>query len=211
MDGVHNCLYMHDYFCYGNQNDYKIVTKRYNIDIFALIEVCMIKIIRSTKQLDFRQLMDVYEQSNQVKGIRNYPRYSPYEQSIRMEEETYLYLRDYLFADGKGFCGVWEADGRYVAALRMEPYQEKTWLLTALETLPTLRSKGYGKKLVQGVLAYLEEMGPTTVYAHIEKKNQASITVHKFCGFLPERDYAVFLDGSVSQKYKTFRYDSAKK
>jgi len=165
----------------------------------------MLRVASSMNQLNFRQLMNVYQESNQKNGAVNYPRLSAPEQAIRAEDEMYRYLRDCVFATKMGFCGIWELDGLYVSALRIEQYRD-AWLLTALETLPEVRNKGYGTLLVRGVLSYLEEMGTATVFSHIAKGNGASIAVHKACGFDQVLDYAVFMDGSVTQAYSTFRH-----
>lgn len=161
----------------------------------------MLKVIHSTRQLKFGQLMRVHEQSNQEKGTLDYPELSSHEQLILVEQEIYAYLYETFFAE-KGFYCVWEVDDTYMSALRLEPYKDGL-LLTALETLPEARNMGYGKALIGSVLEYLKQQGDFAVYSHVHKNNKASLAVQKACGFECNLNYAVLLDGSVSQKMCT--------
>lgn len=167
----------------------------------------MLKIIRSMRQLDFEQLMHVFEQSNREKGQHEYPKESAQEQLRRVENEAYTYLLDSVFANKNGLCAVWEAGGRYLAALYVEPYNNGL-LITSLETLPEARNRGHAKKLVHAVVQYLQAHGSCVIYSHVEKRNAPSLAVHKACGFLTVLQYAAFLDGSVSHHYLTLCYRS---
>ena len=93
---------------------------------------------------------------------------------------------------------MWISGGRYIAALRVEPYRDG-YLITGLETAPDARRKGYATKLLQGVIAHLKDEGKVPVYSHVDKGNHASMAVHKKCGFQILYDYGVYLDGSVFQ------------
>lgn len=162
------------------------------------------KIIRSLQELDFRQLMDVYEESNRLNGSMHYRRLSDSEQLIMAENDFYTFFKDSFFTDG-GLCAVWIAEGRYVAALRLERYRNGL-LLEGLETAPNARGRGYATALVGHVLAHLREQKYTTVYSHVMKNNWMSLAVHNANGFRIVQDYAAFVDGSVSHNSYTLCY-----
>ena len=91
---------------------------------------------------------------------------------------------------------IWEEAGRYVSALRLEPYRDGL-LLEALETAPEQRRKGYAAKLMS---AAQEFVGDTKLYSHVHKRNIPSLNVHDFCGFHRILEYAVYTDGSVNDR-----------
>jgi len=158
----------------------------------------MLRIMRSLSQLDFSQLMHVYEEGNISNGRELYPHLSSYEQLRMAEQDFYQYLMTVFFRQKDSFYAVWELKGHYKAALRMEPYSDG-FLLCALETAPDSREHGYATALVLEVLDYLSQQGSGTVYSHVSKRNQSSLAVHKKCGFEIIKDYAVYSDGSVLQ------------
>ena len=83
-------------------------------------------------------------------------------------------------------------DGAYVAAVRLEPYCGGL-LISCLETKPSKRRRGYAENLMRFVF----EKHPGVFYAHVAKRNQASIQLHKKLGFQVYLDHATFVDGSV--------------
>ena len=155
----------------------------------------MLKIVRSIRELDFRNLADVYEQSCIERGSKQYGNYPTSQQMLLSEQDLYGEVKCFL-ADPKAFYALWEEQGRYISVLRMEPYKDGL-LLEGLETVPAERKKGYAKRLIMGVLAHLERSG-AVIYSHVEKKNTASMAVHLSCGFEKISDHAVYVDGSVS-------------
>ena len=163
----------------------------------------MLKIILSLKELDFSQLADVYSQSCRESGDMNYGKF-PEAQRIFLAEQDFFGDLRCFFRDKNAFYAVWEADGRYVSALRMEPYRDGL-LLEGLETAQEMRGRGYAKLLVSSVLCELMSSDKTVVYSHIDKKNAPSLCVHRACGFEMIRDCAVYADGSVSHKAYTMR------
>ena len=80
---------------------------------------------------------------------------------------------------------------------------EDAMLLEALETAPECRRMGYGTWLIQ---AALQSAGDTKVYSHVSKWNTASLRTHEKCGFVKEKDYAVYTDGSVNDRCVTLCY-----
>lgn len=147
----------------------------------------MLIIAHALRDLQFSQLMDVYIQSNSESGNCN---------PLQAEQDFHAYLREEFFRDPKAFYAVWEHDGCYKAALRMEPYKDGL-ILAGLETAPEERRKGYAAALMRAVLDWLAEQGNVTVYSHVKRSNLASLAVHKACGFEKILDHAAYIDGSV--------------
>ena len=121
------------------------------------------------------------------------------------EQSFYQYLKDIFFPADGAFYAIWEADGCYVSALRIEPYRDGL-LLAGLETAPDHRQKGYALLLVQAVQKMLSEKGPVTIYSHVRKNNHPSRKLHEKSGFRMISDSAAYIDGSVSFRACTYRY-----
>ena len=159
----------------------------------------MLSVIRSMAELPFGSLMEIYAESNRVRGSR-WPQEAPERQIALAEQEFYAYLRQCFFTRPGSRYFVWEEQGKPVCALRCESYADGM-LLTALETAPDCRGKGYATQLLRAVLSHLEAV---KVYVHIHKDNQASLAVHLSCGFVKYRTGARMLDGSYSGDYDTY-------
>ncbi len=145
----------------------------------------MLQIIRTMSELPFGALLDIYADNDRV-----------------TLQEQYDYLRDCFFRlPGAALC-LWLEGDKPVSALRLEPYRDGL-LLTALETAPYCRNQGYARALVRAVL---EQWKGTKLYSHIDRKNLASRSVHKHCGFRKIADNAVYLDGSVSARADTYLF-----
>ena len=157
----------------------------------------MLLIAKRLEELDFSALMDVYIEGNQEKA-------DEYGDGglLRAEREFYDYLREDFFRQKDAFYALWKVRGRYVSAMRLEPYGDG-WLLEALETAPDHRRKGYAKELMHAVL---DEMGHVIVYSHVSRRNEASLRIHYACGFQKHLDHVVYLDGSVTNRAITLRY-----
>lgn len=153
----------------------------------------MLFVANKLKDLDFRQLMDVYEEGNLENAAEFFP-HEPKEQWLLLAEQSFhQYLKECFFrTDGAQYC-VWIVDGKYVSALRLEPYQDGL-LLEALETMPCQRRKGYAADLVAAVL---QSVGNRKIYSHVGKRNTASLRTHEKCGFRRILEHAVYADGSV--------------
>lgn len=156
----------------------------------------MLRIAHSCKELDFARLMAVYEESNRENGQENYPEESEYRQLFLQEENFYQYLHQVFFVTPGAVCAVWETEGEYRAALRLEPYKDGL-LLEALETVPTYRRQGYGRQLMEAVLTHFSDM---RIYSHVHKKNLPSLAIHEICGFQRISEQAAYIDGSVNSR-----------
>lgn len=151
----------------------------------------MLYLAKSLQQLQFGKLMDVYTESNAEKaedaGL------------LQAEQDFYQYLRDCFFATPGAVYAIWQEQGAYMSALRLEPYKDGL-LLAALETAPQHRRKGYACRLIRAVLT---EFAGNKIYSHVSKQNLPSLAVHEICGFKKISDSAAYIDGSVNRRAVT--------
>lgn len=165
----------------------------------------MLIIARSIRQLRMGEMMEVYADSNQETAL-DWPNLPPMFALELAEREFRQYLEEVFFRTPGAVCALWEENGRYVSALRLEPYRDGL-LLEALETAPDHRKKGYAAALITAVQGWLREQGPVHLYSHIGKRNDASRRTHEKCGFQRISDHAVYISGSVDHRCATYRYD----
>jgi len=164
----------------------------------------MLKISLSLKELDFRQLTDVYQDSIRQSGYEHYYHESEQQQILMAEQDLYLYLKEF-YKIHDAYCAVWEENGVYISALRMEPYRDGL-LVNGLETMPNMRRRGYGVLLLKAVLAHIRKTSSLPVYSHVDKNNTASLSLHQKAGFKRIFDNASFLDGSVRNSAYTLQF-----
>lgn len=158
----------------------------------------MLHIVEKLRDLRFGMLMEVYAEGNRENGAERYPDQPENLQVMRAEADFYNFLQEVFFKTNGAVYAIWEENGRYVSALRLEPYRDGL-LLEALETEPSQRGKGYAKALLRGVQSRLSGENRPPVYSHVKKRNSASLAVHRACGFRIISDHAVYADGSVLQ------------
>lgn len=164
----------------------------------------MLYIARSLGQLEFSQLMTVYEEGNLENAEELYPELSKGQALLRAEQDFYQYLRESFFKTQGAYYAIWQENGCYVSALRMEPYRDGV-LLEALETHPQYRRQGFAEKLIRVVLPMEKK-----IYSHVGKRNAASLAVHKKCGFQRISEQAAYIDGSVNDKCCTLCFEKGK-
>lgn len=164
----------------------------------------MLKLFYSLRDLDFPALMNVYSQSNDLNGQENWPDEPAGVQLLLAEQEFRNYLREVFFPTEGSVYAVWEERGRYVSALRLEPYRDGL-LIAGLETSPEFRQMGFASALLSQVQS---RFPGRRLYSHIGKDNDASAGVHTRCGFKKILDYAAYVDGSVSRRAATFLFES---
>jgi len=162
----------------------------------------MLKMIDSLSELDFRQLMDLYAETNMFDGKAAYPEHLEGLQVLYAEQDFYIYLEEF-FSEPTAKYAIWIVNGSYMSALRIERYNDGI-LLNALETAPRARNMGYAKKLILSVLDHLRCDGHGVLYSHVNKQNAASLKLHLSCGFQIISDTAEFLDGSIRPDSYTF-------
>lgn len=164
--------------------------------------ITMLLLVHSMKKLDFSALMTVYVEGNLENAQDLWPDESVGRQLQLAEEAFADYLRYEFFpVPGAIYC-IWQENGCYCSALRLEPYRDG-WLLEALETAPEYRRQGFALKLVQNVLRL---PGYAVVYSHVHKKNTRSLALHKKCGFSIISRQATYIDGSINDRAFTLRY-----
>ena len=162
----------------------------------------MLIIAEKLRELSFGKLMEVYREGNLNNGQERWPDEPEARQIALAEEDFYNYLQQVFFkTDGARYL-IWEERGKYISALRLEPYRDGL-LLAALETHPEMRNRGYGSKLL---LAALTQTGNAKIYSHVNKKNHASLCTHEKSGFERILEYAVYADGSVNDRCWTLCY-----
>lgn len=157
------------------------------------------------QDLDFTQLMGIYSEGNKENAAERYAEYDLNVAILNVEQDFYQYLKDVFFLEMGAFYAVWQENDVYFSALRMEPYRDGL-LLEALETHPDRRKCGYAKKLISAVLEQLKNTDTPAVYAHIHKRNIASVRTHLSCGFSRISEQAVYIDGSVNSRCCTMQY-----
>ena len=165
----------------------------------------MLIIATRMRELNFNALMDIYLEANLEDGAARYPKLSSAEQLLLAEQDFYQYLVQCFFTLDGAMYAIWEENGKYLSALRLEPYQDGL-LLSALETAPDYRRQGYACKLLRGVQSWLSQHGSIRVYSHVSRKNEASQRSHCSCGFRKILDYAVYADGSVMTGSDTYLF-----
>ena len=162
----------------------------------------MLILAHSIRELRLRDLMEVYEDSNREKA-GDWPNLPPMFALQLAEQDHREYLQEVFFRTPGAVLAVWEENGTYVSALRLEPYKDGL-LLNALETVPIHRKQGYAARLIRAVQ---ENMGNVKIYSHVNKRNMPSLKTHEACGFRAISDCAVFLSGSVDYRSCTLLYE----
>lgn len=167
----------------------------------------MLKTYVRLGEIEFGKLMDVYYEGNRENAEDRYPYEDVHVGILKAEQDFYQYLRESFFGVEGAVYAVWEEQGKYLSALRLEPYADGL-LLEALETHPDYRRKGYAKKLIEAVLVDLKDKGIEKIYSHINKRNVGSLQTHLSCGFQRICEQATYIDGSVTRSSCTmvFRF-----
>lgn len=140
----------------------------------------MLRVAAKMPELDIDRLMEIYTESRR--------------------EELHAYLREDFFSRRGSAYYIWEREGTYLAALRLEGYADGM-LLSGLQTRPDRRRKGYARALMGAVFRSLP--AGTKVYSHVVRNNRASLALHAALGFEKEKDFARLLDGTVTSRYVT--------
>ena len=164
----------------------------------------MLILAQSIRDLSFSKLMGVYIEGNLENAEEFYPDLPEGQKLMQAEQDFYQYLTEVFFRTSGAVYAIWEAQGSYVSALRLEPYRDGL-LLEALETAPPSRRQGYGEKLIRAVQ---KQFSNQRIYSHVGKKNAASLRVHEKCGFRRISEYAVYIDGSVNRRACTLCWEN---
>ena len=149
--------------------------------------------------LDIMQLKSVYEES--ICKLADEFWLQNDQKHLEAEQQFYADLCEFYSINGAR-AAVWKENSMYISALRIERYKDG-FLISSLETLPSVRSHGYASKLLKAVV---ETVGESKVYSHIHKDNIASMKLHKSLGFEIIADTAILVDGSVLPGMQTYCY-----
>lgn len=158
----------------------------------------MLRTFRSLRELDYSNLFDIYRGSLLAS--------MDHDAIWKAEQDFYNYLNDVFFADPHAMYAVWDAEGSYCAALRLERYRDGL-IITGLETKPEARGKGYATALIEQVLQDAADKGWRCIYSHVYKNNTISLHVHLKNSFSIISDSAALIDGSFSPNCYTLRCD----
>jgi RimJ/RimL family protein N-acetyltransferase len=164
----------------------------------------MLILARNIRDLSFSRLMEVYIEGNLENAEEFHPDLTEGQKLMQAEQDFYQYLNEVFFRTSDAVYAIWEEQGTYVSALRLEPYREGR-LLEALETAPPSRRQGYAEKLIRAVQ---DQFPNQRIYSHVSKKNAASLRVHEKCGFRRISEYAAYIDGSVNQRACTLCWEN---
>ena len=107
----------------------------------------MLILARSIRDLSFSRLMEVYIEGNLENAEEFYPDLTEGQKLMQAEQDFYQYLNKVFFRTSDAVYAIWEEQGTYVSALRLEPYRDGL-LLEAFETAPPSRRQGYAEKLI---------------------------------------------------------------
>ena len=169
----------------------------------------MLIVAKNRRILSFSKLLDVYSESCENAGKRLDPDASAMQQRRYGEKDFCEYLDDVFFATKDATYYIWAENDIYLSAARLEPYRDG-WLLAGIETIPQHRGQGYAGKLMNAIIASLRLEGSYKLYSHISRRNQASIRLHRSCGFDKIYDYAKFIDGTISAEADTYLLEICK-
>ena len=158
----------------------------------------MIKVFNKLSDICFSELMCVYEEGNAVNAEIKYADFDRNAAILLAEQDFYAYLEEAFFDSEDARYYVIIENGKYVSALRVEPFIDG-YLLEGLETRPDFRRRGFAKTLINELLNEKQII----IYSHVLKSNEASLATHFSCGFEVLLDSAEFIDGSHSDKHFT--------
>lgn len=161
--------------------------------------------VNRLRDINFEDLMRVYEEGNRENGRCLYAKESKEDQLRLAEQDFFDYLQYDFFRQPDAAYWILQVEDQYVCALRTEQFQDG-YLLQALETMPLQRRSGYATRLLDYVVQQIRGENTKPIYSHVRKKNSASMAVHKKCGFVWFKDCAAYIDGSVSTDAYTIVY-----
>lgn len=101
----------------------------------------------------------------------------------KVERDYLSYIKNAFFSSEGNAYVIYESENIWLSALRLYRLQEGFYYIEALETHPQYRRKGYGARLLVGLVDVLKEQGSFRLCDCVGKKNFASLSVHKRCGF----------------------------
>lgn len=101
----------------------------------------------------------------------------------KVETDYLSYIKNEFFSSESNAYVIYESDNIWLSALRLYRLRDGFYYIEALETHPKYRRKGYGARLLAGLVDMLKEQGSFKICDCAGKKNLVSLSVHKRCGF----------------------------
>ena len=168
-----------------------------------------LRILRRYEQLDGERLMAVYAEGNAENAREFYPDLPASEGIRRVEAEFLTYLQEGFYLRPDPVYYVLEEDGCWISALRLNQPEKGSYYLEALETRPDRRRQGHAVRLLQMVLAELQEKGlPFRLCDCVDKDNLPSLHTHLKCGFrIAGTTGCNLLDGSTNPRAYSMEFD----
>lgn len=108
-------------------------------------------------------------------------------EAIEREKKYYANYLEHFFDNDNNDYYVLEDNNHWISAARITTSKE-CYYLEALETNPENRMKGFGEKLLLGIISSLEENGNIILRCNVGKNNIASYRLHRKCGFIIENE-----------------------
>ena len=84
----------------------------------------MLILAQSIRDLSFSKLMGVYIEGNLENAEEFYPDLPEGQKLMQAEQDFYQYLNEVFFRTSGAVYAIWEEQGAYVSALRLEPYRD---------------------------------------------------------------------------------------
>ena len=141
-----------------------------------------------------KKLMDIYRQSNIENIAYFFPDAGNEETGLAMVENSFMEFMEEFITREENRCYIWEEEGEWLSALRVERF-DGYWFLEALETRPDRRKRGYAERLMIAVIQRLRGYGRVIIRDSVSKNNEASIALHRKCGFFIETENGVDYPG----------------
>lgn len=159
----------------------------------------MLLIAKSLDELRFEELAALYRYDLEVEGFEDGMCELDDDWFLEKRSQFRIYLSARFFSKPdcrpgiRPFYAIWEEEGRYVSAVRVNVY-EQGLQLEALQTGEAWRRQGYATALVNAVLEYLAQRGSFPIYAHARDYMTYVHNMLERAGFHEILDYAVRKD-----------------
>ena len=150
----------------------------------------LIEFEKMNEQEMYRMVREVYLEGCIENAREKYPEREDLTEAIREEEDYFVGFLKRFMGNEKNRYYVWEADGKWVSALRLTKL-DGFYYLEALETAPEHRRNGYAETLINEVISSLKKRGQAVIRSNVNKSNAASLATHKKCGFRIELENGV--------------------
>ena len=139
------------------------------------------------EDLDFTNLMGVYEESNFENSIELYPNIDKVEALNKVILNFKNFLEKDFFKRNKAEYfirlndKVEDGNIQYISAARVHRLEDNNILIESMETKKEYRNRGFAKSILRSIVEAFDE--DTVFISKISEKNKASIKTHESLGF----------------------------